>query len=306
MSPVSSAHRRAFVRFATLAVLVALVPLSGCEEAVGTPPDLDAAYTLWGAFDPTADSQSVRVIPITRTIGGSRPDPLDVVVTSVDLATGAETAWRDSVIAFDDGTFGHVYFADLRPAFESRHVFRVVDADGETSALVSVPPLVEPRRRPAELGVTTSYPTIWTGAPQLNRVRAAFDVVNNLCGRRTSVMDVPPVRAQPVEFGWQVVLPFSEMAHNLLAEEIRLYPPELGQRRALSVEKITLMAEVASEDWRPPGGVFDREVLVEPSLLTNVRRGFGLVGAAYPVSLSWVPTPNEVARTELVVDACGN
>ena len=67
--------------------------------------------------------------------------------------------------------------------------------------------------------------------------------------------------------------------------------------RPLAVREITLIAEVASEDWRPPNGVFDPELLVEPGTLSNVTNGFGFIGSAYEVRVTWEPTFDEIART---------
>lgn len=282
------------------ALLLAAVLLTGCEEDIFRPPPLQATYTLWGAFDPTADRQAVRVVPITDTIGVGSPAPLPVTVTSVDLLTGAETTWRDSVVTYSNGSYGHVFLAALRPAYGSRHVFRVVDDEGaETSALVSVPPLIEPIRQTPVVGGGVRYPLLWVDAPRLNRVRVAFQVENERCEVYPSTRTIPPNLVRAVEFGSQVVIPLHEMAEDLLAESIANDPPGFGMRRELSVREITVSVEVASEDWRPPGGVFDPEVLIEPGTLSNVTGGFGFVGASYAQSVSWRPTPDELRRTIL-------
>lgn len=271
-----------------LAFVVAL--LAGCEEDIAAPPDLPAYYTLWGAFDPRADVQAVRVVPITDTVGLGSPDALPVVVTSVDLRTGAETPWRDSVIAFSNGGYGHVYLADLRPAFGSLHVLRVVDDGGtETSALVSVPPLVEPIVQTPVVGANrVDYPHLWVDAPRLNRVRARYALQDESCSPLEVERELAPTAAAPVEFGWRTLLPLRDEAREII----------LGnENRPLALLEIELSAEVASEDWRPPGGVFDPEVLVEPGTLSNVTNGFGFVGAAYEVSVAWRPTPDELSRS---------
>ncbi len=284
-----------------LSLLVAFVAvaLAGCEEGVIDPPDIEAAYTLWGAFDPTGDVQAVRVVPITDTVGLGSAAPLPVTVTSVDLETGAEQAWRDSVVTYANGSIGHVYLSDFRPAYGSRHVFRVADADGETSALVSVPPLIEPIRQEPIVGAGIEYPVLWIDAPRLNRVRAEFLVEDNDCAPYTSSRELELSLVRPVEFGWRVVLPFDDVARELLAESLEATPPGNTEQRALSVRRVRLIVEVASEDWRPPGGVFDPEVLIEPGTLSNVTRGFGFVGAAYEQTIEWTPTPDELARTIL-------
>lgn len=271
-----------------LVLLAAVLLVAGCDVAIDAPPTLGARYTLWGAFDPTADVQAIRVIPITDTVSLGSVAPLGVTVRSVDLATREETAWADTVVTFANGSVGHVYRAALRPAYGSRHAFTVTDGEGrETTALVSVPVLTEPvTLTPATQG-GTAYPVFWPGAPRLNTIRVRYLVEDGDCGR-TPLDRVFTGEAAAAEFGWTTVLRLRDEAPGVRAA--------FGGVR-LSVRQITISAEIASEDWRPPGGVFDPEILVEPGVLSNVTGGFGFVGAAYRAERSWVPTGPELTSS---------
>lgn len=55
------------------------------------------------------------------------------------------------------------------------------------------------------------------------------------------------------------------------------------------LNSLQLRLIVASEDWNPPGGIFDAEVLVDPGVLTNVENGFGYVVAGYRREVTWTP-----------------
>lgn len=284
-----------------LALLAASGPLAGCSEEVPPAGGIDETYTLWGALDPTADVQRLRVVPITATISRGDATPLDATVTSTDLATGVETAWRDSVVTFADGTIGHVYQAAFRPAYGSRHVIQVAGSDRPgVRAVVTVPPFIEPYRQQAQFPAGLIYPVLWVDAPRLNRVRARFVLQTEACEVLIVEKEVAPITSRPVEFGWLVDLSFRL---ELDGELTRLLNEAEG--RPIALLSIGLTAEVASEDWRPPGGVFDPEVLVEPSLLTNVEGGFGFVGAAYPSALSWAPTLRELQATPFVARFSG-
>ena len=279
---------RSRATLAGLAVLLAAVTVAGCAEDVVAPPELGIAYTLWGTFDPTADVQAVRVVPIADTVGLGSTAPLPIVVTSEDLATGEETAWRDSVVTYANGSVGHVYVSDFRPRYGSRHVFRVrAEAGREVSALVAVPPLIDPIRQPTEFVGGVRYPLLWIDAPQLNNVRATYVVEDENCQTSLVTRELPPSASRPVDLGWTVRLPFDEEGR-----ELRLR----NETSELSIREVTLDVEVASEDWRPPGGVFDPELLIEPGTLSNVTGGFGFVGAAYPQEVTWRPTPDELSR----------
>ena len=279
-------------RASFLAVLLLLAPaLAGCEEDIASPDDLRAYYTLWGALDPESGRQAIRIVPITDTVGLGTAAPLPVTVTSVDLATGAETAWRDSVVTYFDESIGHVFLAEARPAYGSDHVIRVVDETGvETSALVKIPPLIEPIRQTPLLEGGVTYPLLWVDAPRLNRVRATYVLEDESCQTFQVTRDLDESMAYPVEFGWAVELPLHEEARRLIQQT--------GQN--LSLYDVTVSVEVASEDWRPPGGTFDPEILVEPGTLSNVTNGFGFVGAAYEQSVRWRPLAAELNRTDFM------
>ncbi len=280
-------------------LLVALAALAGCDDSIDTPESLAGTYTLWGALDPRADVQSVRVVPVRDTIGLGTAAPLPVTVVSTDLTTGAETAWRDSVVTFGDGSIGHIYRGAFRPAYGSRHRIVVRREDGgEVSALVSVPPLVEPLRQTTQFAGGLRYPILIPGAPQLNRLRVIYSL-SARSGRSDSVVvDATPL-ATPVEFGWRIVL-------DLEATDDDIQEAAGGSSGDFSLVGITVRGEVASEDWRPPGGVFDFDVLADPQSLSNVRGGFGFVGAAYPFEITFAPTPCEIAQTSFLpsVTAC--
>ena len=273
--------------FFALLCLAAGLGLAGCDDQIDTPDSLQGTYTLWGALDPTADVQSVRVVPVSDTIGRGNAAPLPVTVASVDLGTGAETSWRDSVVTFRDGSVGHIYRAALRPAYGSRHRF-VVRRDGgrEVSAVVAVPPSVEAVRQTPRIQGGLQYPVLWPGAPQLNRVRVTYTVQTLGCETEDVTRELVGTSG-PVEFGWQTVVD--------VAAEASAIQTVLGGRRGLV--RVTVSGEVASEDWRPPGGVFDFDVLADPTALGNVSGGFGFVGSAYDASVSFVPTQNELSTT---------
>lgn len=279
-------------RFALLALVAAL---AGCSEDVPPAGGLSESYTLWGALDPTADQQRIRVVRITPTITAGDPNPLPATVTSTDVATGVVTAWRDSVVSFSNGTVGHVFVARMRPAFGSVHVVRVTDPDRpEVSAVVSVPrrtapPIQLPTERTSQGPVFAAF---WPDAPRLNRVRARYTFLRPDCLPVVVENAVTPTFSGPVEFGWQVRVSMATELPELLRE---LEPFQHA------LVEIRLSGEVASEDWRPPGGVFDPEVLIDPTVFGNVSGGFGFVGSAYETALTWQPTVADLDGTPFVV-----
>ena len=94
----------------------------------------------------------------------------------------------------------------------------------------------------------------------------------------------------PVEFGWRTVL-------DIGADDDAIQQAAGGRPGDYYLINFRVSAEVASEDWRPPGGVFDAEVLAEPGSLGNVRGGFGFVGAAYTTEVTVRPAGADLAAT---------
>lgn len=273
---------------AFFALAALLVTLSGCDEIVDPPNEIEAYYTLWGAFDPEATTQAIRVVPISDTISTGSPTPIDATVYSVDLTSGAETMWRDSLIEFSNGSYGHVFLSDFQPAYGSRHRLFVERSDGVTTeATLRVPPRVEPiLQEPIDLPGDVGYPVLWPGAPQLNNISVSYFLEDGGCNTLTLETEFQG-EADPFEFGWTTTQRLEEDAGPILQEL---------DARPHAVLRITLRAEVAGSDWRPPGGTFDPEVIIEPGTFSNVERGFGFVGAAYTVSVHWSPTGFELTR----------
>jgi hypothetical protein len=283
-----------------LAALVALTLLGGCAEDVAVPDDIEAYFTLWGALDPTADRQAIRVVPITPVSSGGGPGAtpdVDAVVTSTNVQTGETVTWRDSLVTFSDGTTGHVFLADFRPVYDGFYRIEVTRPDGATtSADFQTPPAVEAIRQPTVYDLGVYMPVLWPGAPQVNAITIDYTLQDGDCE------EVPfsiafAGEAEPFEFGWLTTINLREEADRVLQA--------LGDRPH-AVLRMRMRAEVASEDWRPPGGVFDPEILVEPGTFSNVERGFGLVGGAYEAAIEWEPEAIALQRTAFETPGFGS
>ena len=276
-----------------LALILAASSFAACDESIPPPDAIEQTYTLWGAFDPGSDRQYIRVVPITDTVSLGNPDPLSVDVRSLDLATRVETVWRDSVIVYPGGAVGHVFTSDLRPNFESRHVFRVITPEGqEVTALVPMPPLVEPILQTVNLtAAETTYPIFWPGAPQVNNPTLTYFFEDGNCNRDS--LQVPfPGTSDPAEFGWQMRL---RLDADTEPNAFRISFPT-------ALLRLTVRAEVASEGWRLPlAAANDPGLLIQPEVLTNVENGYGFIGSAYSVEATWEPTSDELQRTPFEV-----
>lgn len=256
--------------------------LSACDTEIAPTSADGREFTIWGQLDPTASRQAVRIDPIAPTI--DEDVPFVGTVTSVDLTTGTETAWRDSLVTFLDGSTGHVFLADYQPAYGSRVELRVTQDDAvATYARVTVPPRVLPYFGSLSIGARSELDLVLPGAPRVIGARVVYE----LLGRRPSTEDdaeddfletlpVPEDEIESVEFGWRVRINFTrqvDVIRSLFLER---------DIRDFVATGVRVRVAVANEEWAAPYPfTFSRELLIQPGTVSNVRGGYGFLGAAY-------------------------
>lgn len=276
-----------------LVLLLALVTLVGCDETV--PPTLDTGrpFTMWGALDPSAEDQAIRVVPIQLTIDANVAGPLDAELVATNLDTGERTAWRDSVVQFAGGA-GDVFIASFRPSYDDAYEIVATRSDGAVSTVfVSVPPRIVPVRLQPVTGTgLATQRMLWPEAPRLNNVEIEYRVRDTDCRNYTVVLPSSGFAA-PFEFGWQVTVPYHQVRETLAAQ--------VGTTQ-ITLLRVTMRALVTDAGWKPPFGFgFDDDIVIQPGTVSNVENGFGYVGASYRSEVSWNPEV-EVLRAARFVE----
>ena len=263
-----------------------LLLFCGCDESVDAVLGTEQAFTIYGHFNPRADTQAVRIFAIDPTIQTVHPGPLDANVISVDLATGHVHTWRDSVIRFSEHNYGHVYWARFTPAYGEAHRLSLERSDGNGSRVtVVMPPESEPMLvNPLIAQDFVHLPVLWQDAPRLNHIRVRYHT-----NRGTFTFDYPD--DQEAQSGGQLatILVYRDV-REVFREIFRAY----GATRDARLHAIEQIVLVSSEDWVPPGGIFDADLLIEPGTFSNVENGFGFVGAGYDASF-YYEVPDSVA-----------
>ena len=276
--------------------LCGLLLLAACEESVNPILGTERAYTLYGFINPKVDLQAVRVFEIEGVLAREKPEPLTGAMALEERSTGQQVAWRDSVVLYANGQYGHVYYAHFRPAFDADYQITIESAEGKrTSVAIRTPPLVVPNQEePVAAQSNVFLPILWQGAPRLTDAEVVYEVAYR--SGSLNAIDTAQVtvdyrgQEQTAEGGWRVRV---RLANDIGILYSRLFlQPGRDRLKLLAVEMHVL---VQNEAWAPPGGLYDPEVLVEPGTFSNVENGFGFVGSAYPDSLTWLP-PGEVAE----------
>ena len=260
-----------------------ILGITACSDSVDPIIDSGRPYTVFGFFDAHADTQAVRVFEIAGSLELINPAPLNAIVSSVDIGSGTEHQWQESVVEFENGRFGHVYWAGFRAEYEKsyRLILERPDNANTSSVEVMMPPLSSPVRLAPVLAVGYAVlPILWENAPRLHDIRVEY-----LTNFGTYHFDYPLEAAESTSEGVEVVLALSKDAREIFADLNRANIPIASVR--LLEARMTVL--VSSSDWHPPGGVYDPSLLIEPGTFSNVENGFGFVGAGYDATLAFDP-----------------
>lgn len=293
MNPSKKSWPRYFLCASAISLTLAL---TACEEDVTAVLGTDLAYSLYGIFTPQLDTQWVRVYPIEGILEPTRPEPLNVRVTSTDVTLGETVVWRDSVIQERDGSFAHVFWAPFAARYGSTYRITVEGEDGNVSeAEATVPPRVEMvLGEPTIDRVPIIQPVhVIGGQPHLLKVEVVYHIKFALgpADRTERVISID-YNNQPFSSGSELMFNVNlSTDYRTIADIIRAsdeYQPAFG----IVLFNVNVRMIVADPDWNPPDGVFDRDVLVQPGIMNNVTNGFGFVGAGYRLQAEIV-LPNE-------------
>lgn len=279
-----------------VAVLLGMLSLLGCKEDVVGVLGTDLPFTLYGVLSPQLDSQWVRVYPIEDRLEPAADAELDAVFRSLDVQTGEEHVWRDSVIQDAFGQFAHVFWAPFRAEFNHTYQIAVENSTGDVSTVqTTVPPPTELVIQTAEITFTrVSIPVLVDGdAPRLLRVEVIYAVGFLPVGTGGFESDEVSISydglQQRVAEGWIIPINLEADFETVVDSVQRRIDRPIDRGIGAMLNRITVRLIVASEEWNPPGGVFDAEVLVQPDALTNVENGFGYVFSGYRNEIMWTP-----------------
>lgn len=271
--------------------LAVAVTISGCD---GTEVDpflsTDRYFSIYGSLDMQLSTQFLRVVPIDTLFGVDDDAPIDAVVRTIDLNSQDVEIWRDSLITFHDGTHGHVFMSNLRIKPGHRYRVEVERSDGViTWAETTVPPAPIPEVGPPNVTSPPEAPlpvgnqkVFWRGlTEEPYRVDMYYRYRSIPANPFVDVRVPYPTGSsrQDTSEGWEITVNYTG-DRNALNDKIG----GLGFRLA----GLAMQVIVLADDWVPPGGVWDPEILSQPGVFSNVKNGFGFVGSAGRYSVEWI------------------
>ncbi len=273
-----------------------MLHLTACEDSFIDPYNNDGRYfTIYGFIDELESNHALRVIPVTRiperiVSSNDATANIDAFVTSTNLTTGETISWRHNLEELNDGTYGHIFRASFRPIPGTTYELVVERNDGiKTTATTTVPRF--PRTVPAPDTLFYPYNTVpdsgWSQEIYLPDISSPWDMIVSYDLQGTWVR-VPYGRPgeQTQEGGWRFNI-------NMGADA-----PQMRHFLGLSEEQplplfhaVDLQVRILDENWNPPGGIFDPEILAFPDELSNVENGYGLWGAIGLYQHTWIAPP---------------
>jgi hypothetical protein len=259
--------------------------LLGCDEEVNPFIEEDRYFTLYGYLDTAADTQFVRVIALRRSLVEEPFGPLDARVTLVPLPDGPSVTLRDSLVQFADGRYGHVFYAPLRVFPGWTYRLDVERADGARATAETTVPVAPG----ATIGTPSFFAGGFTQSVQWTRIDTApyrLEVWYRFQGEAPH----QPFREASVAYGEEHL---GRLRNDLWEVEVRLSEDRDEVARQLGGVAFPLLGvgmrlTMPDDAWRPPTGVFDPDLLVQPGVFTNVTGGFGFLGAVNQYTVEWV------------------
>jgi len=295
----SSRHpASAFIRSKPLLVLLVFListALASCEADFDPFEPGPLSFGVYGYLDTAADTQFVRIIPMRRLLERDGKGFLGNL-TITNIGTSESFVARDSVVKLEDGTEALAYWVTLTPKPLESYRLDVIRDDGLTvTAQTRVPELISGDSIyifPVRFDGRLYYPLYLLSldkppfdlrfvyevseAPNGPRSHIPIRYLGELSGRKVDRPNTWYLEVDLVTDGKNVR---SEWADNHGRMPTRLY-----------LHSITMLSASVSDEWIPPGGVFDPEILIMPGAYGNIEGGEGFFGSVARYKLTWVLT----------------
>ena len=280
--------------------------LGACDTDVNAVLGTDRVFTLYGVITPQADTQKVLVFPIEGVLRPAQAEPLDAQFTSTDMQSGERRVWRDSLKREDNGQYTHIFWSPFTAEYGRTYRLEVVRSDGAMARVdAAVPPFSELVEQETPEGFPVITPILVDGdVPRLLKVEVTYffrfrDPAAPTPTPRRAVIPYDE-RIERIDGGWLIPVNLSRDFTTIRSQ--LLFEGTFDRTFGIRLDNIVLRLIAANEEWNPPEGVFEAEVLVQPGTLTNVEDGFGFVGAGYRLQHTWLPLPEVIEGAGFTAD----
>lgn len=273
--------------------------LSSCGDVIVEPfIESDQYYSILGYLDLGREEHFVRVTAFRKTIVTPSDPTIDAKVSILDLNNNLQYAFRDSLVKYSNGTLGHIFKSKFKAQPGHKYRLSVTRSDGKITTAETTAPA-----RP-EITVEKAVAGPGANGTQIYQQRIFWKGVTimphdtEVWYRFLTAPDQPfrdiKVRYQQfygsigklVSGGFELTIPYNSDMNKM--EELEIFKPR-GQ--TLGGMAVRLLER--DDQWQPPKGIFDPDVLVQPNVMTNVTNGLGFFGVMGQYDTEWV-LPDDV------------
>lgn len=275
------------IRIPLLLVAAALL-WAGCDTSVDTfVPDDERVYSIFGVLDVAADTQFIRVEPLTDSTQIGTPPDIDATVTLEHLGAERTITLRDSLMEMRSDVLVHNFWTAEPIEAGATYRLRVERSDGAASEATATLPAQPPDLRPQS---PIYFPCC---APNYN----TFSVVISEADRIAAVRVLYPIQElihtadyfdDVTEHGDDLIVEvnYERDLRPFLDKGDGLCPPGLDRPYAW------VAASAAGPGFPDLRGV-DLDEFARPDSFSNVENGHGLFGGVYSdtiqVPVAWSP-----------------
>ena len=273
-----------------------LVLTGGCDSTEIDPFENEGKYfTIYGYLDPFASEQTIRVVPIRRSLE-TIPTPdapqasINAEVHTEDLMTGEVIPWTHRLYQWDDTTRFHLFDAAFNPLPGHSYRLQVQQANGQASTVtVTIPerlpalPFTLIDVNPDSLLVELVVP----GIDQIWTVRAHYELVNPTVDRPGGLR-LPDytfehgLRGESTADGWRfrfnLIPDYRAIVDGFATgDPENPLPPDFPLPPRLKTFGVSFA--FPQNGWPRLHGTPDLTTLSQPGQFSNVENGDGFVGA---------------------------
>ena len=268
-----SADRRCFQRSRPIIVVIVValgLISSACDNTVDPfTRDQEEYFVLYGYLDMAADTQMIRINPVTRTLG-HQVDYSEITVGSTLLETAESVVWRDSLIELDDGDTGLLFYACFSPRPGGTYRIDVRGDEGlTTSAHTTVPetPMLTASEPDINvfglISLQVVINEIWTP----RKLGVQYRVIPIGSASTETHLITYHGLGYPGTQGWEIVVQLQRDFHTLLRD---VYPS--SDDTTMTFVSAGLVFDLLSEEWQ------DQEAELN---IVNGHGFFGSIGRFY-------------------------
>jgi len=278
--------------FLVLFLSILLLPLSACDDTGLDPFQNDEEYfTVYGYLDMLEAEHTLRVVPITRfaeniLAESESQGSIDAEVFTTDLISGIRTKWTHKLSELDDGRLGHTFVARFAVRANRTYRLEIVRSDGKMTTAETHVPVIHTstlfERGPVvfENDSTLVYRDI--KIPEISspwNIQAIYLWDSGPINRRVFVPYGRP-GSRTDDGGWQMRINISDDQQAVLDNVAwSVEHDQIAATDAFGVSAMGIQIRILDDNWDPPNGEFDPEILAQPGTLSNVENGNGFFGS---------------------------